>query len=166
MGVLTTFLLALASAALPVVNMEVALVAADAASTAPDWLLAAAAAVGQVAGKTLYYLLGAGVISPSRLLGGDRGRRRPARPVGPRRALWAVRLAAVQAWAQQRPWGPAALTFVSAVTGLPPFAVTSFAAGTLRVPLWLFWATGLSGRFLRFLAVVGVGGRLTEWLLA
>lgn len=163
MAVLTTFLLALASAALPVVNMEVALVGAVAASSAPGWLLAAAAAVGQVAGKTLYYLLGAGVISPSRLLG--RPGRGTRRPPGPRRTRWAVRFAAVQAWAQQRPWGPGALTFVSAVTGLPPFAVTSFAAGTLRVPLWLFLATGLSGRFLRFLAVVGAGGELTDRLV-
>ncbi len=146
----------------PVVNMELTVVAVAGASTVPGWLLALSAAVGQVAGKTLYYLVGAGVISTVPAL---RRRRGIDGPPSPRRTRWSLRLAAVQAWAELRPWGPGALTFVSAVTGLPPFAVTSLLAGTLRVPLWLFWATGVGGRFLRFLAVVSAGDRVTEWLI-
>ena len=151
----------MASAVVPVVNMELTVVAVAGASTVPGWVLALTAAVGQVAGKTLYYLVGAGVISTVPAL--RRGGR--TRPPSARRTRWALRIAAVQAWAALRPWGPGALTFVSAVTGLPPFAVTSLLAGTLRVPLWLFWATGVGGRFLRFLAVVGAGERVTQWLV-
>jgi membrane protein YqaA with SNARE-associated domain len=160
--VVTTALLAVASAVVPVVNLEVALLGVAAASRAPEWVLALTAAVGQVAGKTLYYLVGSGVIAR---VPGLRRRAGAPRPPSVRRARWALRLAAVQAWAVARPWGPGALTFASALTGLPPFAVTSLLAGTLRMPLWLFWATGVAGRFLRFLAVLGAGSRAAEWLV-
>lgn len=161
--VLSTYLAGLTSALLIVVSIDLIIVGVDAASATPPWVIALAAALGQVTGKTFYYLLGAGVISraPSLHLPG----RRAAGPPSPRRARAAVRLAAVQAWAAARPWGPAALILWSAAVGLPPFAATSVVAGALRMPLWLFWVTGVAGRFLRFLAILGAGGELLDrWL--
>ncbi|CAA9432942.1 MAG: hypothetical protein AVDCRST_MAG35-2737, partial [uncultured Quadrisphaera sp.] len=90
---LTTALLAVASAVVPVVNLEVTLLGVSAASRAPGWVLALTAAVGQVAGKTLYYLVGAGVIAR---VPGLRRARRAARPPSARRTRWSLRLAAVQ----------------------------------------------------------------------
>jgi len=162
---LTALVLGFTSAVIPVVSVELGLVAMARASAVPDWLLALAAAVGQVGGKTLWYLVGAGVIS--RMPGWHRRAGRGRRPRAPsaRRALWAVRLAALQAWVGERPWGPGALNFVSALTSVPPFAVYSVLAGTLRMPLPVFLVTGLAGRYLRLLAVLGAGGQLLGWLL-
>ena len=56
--------------------------------------------------------------------------------------------------AEGRPWFTAGLLFVSASTGIPPYAITAVLAGTLRVPFWIFMVTGLAGRGLRFWAVV------------
>lgn len=165
----STYLLGLSSALLVVLSIDVLILGVDAASGTPPWAVALAAALGQVTGKTFYYLLGSGVVArvPSLHL----RRRRPgsagseAAPLSPRRARAALRLAALQAWAAARPWGPAALILWSAAVGLPPFAATSVVAGALRMPLWLFWVTGVAGRFLRFLAILGAGGELlTRWL--
>lgn len=149
--VLATLGLALASALVPLINIEAALVAAAALGDAPAWVLALAATVGQMAGKMLFYALGAGLISHPRL-------RRRSRTSD----RWTARMAAVTAWAERRPWGPTAVILVSSFTGLPPFAVTSVLAGTLRMRWWLFLASGSCGRFLRFLAVVGAGGELLD----
>ena len=65
--------------------------------------------------------------------------------------------ASLERWherAEGRPWFTAALLFVSAATGFPPYAVTAVLAGTLRVPFWIFLVTGTLGRGLRFWAVV------------
>ena len=65
--------------------------------------------------------------------------------------------ASLETWharAEGRPWFTAGLLFVSASTGIPPYAVTAVLAGTLGVPFWIFMVTGLLGRGLRFWAVV------------
>jgi membrane protein YqaA with SNARE-associated domain len=53
-----------------------------------------------------------------------------------------------------------ALVFVSALTGLPPFAVLSVLAGQLRMSLALFLGLGFAGRWLRFAGVLAG----TSWL--
>lgn len=149
-----TFFYCLLSAIVPVANAEVYLVGVALTTDSPPLLLALAAASGQVLGKMAFYLLGRGVIDVSRL-------RRHARTGG----RWTARMAGVTAWCGQHPWGPSAVTLVSAAAGLPPFAVVSVLAGTLRMRWWLFALCGLVGRFVRFLAVLLAPGLVPAGLL-
>jgi membrane protein YqaA with SNARE-associated domain len=130
------------SALLPLINIETIL--AVAVSRAPDhtWALLVAATVGQMLGKILWYW------------GGTHVERAP----WVRRNLEKPRAkASLDKWharAEGRPWFTAGLLFVSAATGIPPYAVTAVLAGVLRVPLWIFLVTGVLGRGLRFWAVL------------
>ena len=144
---------ALLSALIPVLNVEAYLLAAAVTSDVSAVLLAAVAAAGQMAGKMLYYLMGRGVIDVARL-------RRKSAATG----RWAVRMAAVRSWCEQHAWGTVGLTLVSAFVGLPPFAVFSVLAGSLRVPWVLFLGAGLVGRFGRFLAILLAPGLLPDGL--
>lgn len=131
------------SALLPLINIEAILVVA--VTQAPDvmWVLIAAATIGQMLGKILWYWGGMHLD----------------------RAPWVARhfekpkaQASLAKWherAEGRPWFTAGLLFVSASTGFPPYALTAVLAGTLRVPFATFLVTGLLGRGLRFWAVVG-----------
>jgi membrane protein YqaA with SNARE-associated domain len=105
--------------------------------------LALAGAAGQVAGKLAYYLVGRGLLDVARLRGGGRAKGR-----------WADRMTAVEAWCRRHPWGPSAVTAVSAFAGVPPYAVVSVLAGTVGMRWWLFVVVSLAGRFLRFWLLV------------
>ena len=70
----------------------------------------------------------------------------------------------VTAWCDRHAWGPSAVTAVSAFVGLPPFAVVSVLAGTVRMRWWLFAVIGLAGRFGRFLAILLAPGLLPDGL--
>lgn len=154
MVVAATFLWCLLSALVPVVNAEVYLLGVAVASSAPPWLLALAAAGGQVTGKLVFYLAGLGVLDVRRI------RRR-----GASTGRWSRRLATAQGWVDRHRWGPGALCLASALTGLPPFAAVSLLAGTLRMRWWLFVVTAMAGRYVRFLLVLLSPGLLPEgWL--
>ena len=128
----------------PVVNIETYLVAATALMPGAP-ALAAAAALGQMAAKTLLFLGGRGVVNvPSRQL-------ERARDI-------AARFAA-------RGRSAPALVFTSALTGLPPFYVVSVAAGMGGLRAGPFVVAGLAGRFLRFGAVFAAPAALL-WVLS
>jgi membrane protein YqaA with SNARE-associated domain len=137
------------SALVPLINIEAYLgVRGAVASVQGVWLLGLVAAVGQMIGKVVWYYLGANAL--------DWGwvRRRVERPRTQARLLrWRDRT-------RERPLFSGLLVFVSAVTGLPPFAVIAVVAGQLRMSLPLFVVLGLLGRWLRFAAVLGGA----EWL--
>lgn len=143
--------LAALSAVVPLINIEAIIVLAAAKDSAPGWLLVVMSAVGQMAGKLFWYYGGRelqrfGFVS-----------RRMAKP----RAQ-----AAMERWrgrTEGRPWFTAGLLFVSAVVGLPPYAVLAVVAGALRVRLSVFLATGLLGRALRFWAVIGGATAVVSW---
>ena len=130
------------SALLPLINIEAILAVAVTQAPGHTWALILAATVGQMLGKILWYWGGMHV----------------------EHAPWVHRhlekpkaKASLEKWherAEGRPWFTAALLFVSASIGFPPYAVTAVLAGILRVPLWIFLVTGLVGRGLRFWAVV------------
>jgi membrane protein YqaA with SNARE-associated domain len=141
--------LAFVSALIPLVNIEAVLVVRGAvADIDQKWLLALAAAAGQMVGKVIWYLLGASALHWGWI------RRKVEQPRN------AARLEAWRARTHDRPVLAGLLVLVSAATGLPPFAVLSVLAGQLRMSLWLFCSLGLVGRWLRFFAVLGGG----EWL--
>lgn len=144
----------LISALVPVVNAEIYLVGlVTQQPQLPWWLVGLAAAVGQLAGKLVFYYAGRGSLRlPARL-----------RRDSERRGRWSARLARLQQTCRDRPVWTAGVLVTAAVVGLPPFAATSFVAGVARVSLGTFLATGLLGRFVRFSAIAAAPGLLSTW---
>lgn len=131
------------SALFPLINIEAILaVAAHNDPLAALWL-AAVAAVGQMAGKVIWYLAGA---NTERFAWVHRRMERPRAKAA--MAKWHAR-------AVGRPWYTAGLLFFSALVGFPPYAVIAVLAGVIRAPFWVFLVSGFVGRFLRFWLVVG-----------
>lgn len=132
---LATFAFALAGGLLPGLSIEGYVLAVSAASAeAGMFPVVVAAALGQMAAKSLVYLSGRGVVSLTPRPDDDRLRR------------VAMRLAR----AERR---TTALILTSALTSVPPFYAVSLAAGSLRVPFRTFFAAGCAGGLLRFAAV-------------
>lgn len=142
----------IASALVPLINIELFL--GGAITQAPNhfWGLVVAATIGQMIGKILWYWGGMHV---------DRA------PWVHRQLQKPKAQASLDKWharAEGRPWFTAGLLLFSAATGFPPYAVTAVLAGTLRVNFWIFIATGLIGRGVRFWAVVaGTSSLLHLW---
>ena len=142
--ILTTLLVAFGSAVIPFINIEAYLAAVAAAvQDFGVWWVAGAAAVGQTAGKVgLYYAA-------------DWAMRLP----------WIKRKMATPKWKEsyerwstrvnEHPNQTAALLFASASLGFPPLYVMAVLAGQLRVNLTLFVTTCLTGRYIRFLVILG-----------
>jgi membrane protein YqaA with SNARE-associated domain len=138
------FLVGVASALVPLINIEAYLgVRGAVASVGNLYLLGFVAAFGQMLGKIVWYYVGASSLNWSWI------RRQAEKPKN------AARLESWRTRTHDRPWFASGLVFVSAFTGLPPFAVLSVLAGQLRMSLTLFCVIGLVGRWLRFVAVLG-----------
>jgi membrane protein YqaA with SNARE-associated domain len=137
------------SALFPVVNIETLLAVRSAVAGVDEmWALALVAAIGQMAGKLIWYYLGANSLHWGWV------RRKVEQPKSAARLeLWRTRV-------HDRPVLTGLLTLVSAAVGVPPFAILSVLAGQLKMNLWLFVSLGLLGRWVRFLAVLSGG----EWL--
>ena len=149
-NVLALLGLGFVSALVPLVNIEAVLGARGSVAGMADslWLLSLAAAVGQMAGKLIWYYLGANSLQWAWV------RKRIERPKPQARLeKWRTRT-------QERPVVAGALVFASAASGFPPFAILSVLAGQLRMNLVQFFVLGLVGRWLRFAAVLGGA----EWL--
>lgn len=133
---LGTFVFCVLSGLLPFMNSEVFLLYVGSTATPADLVpLAVLAALGQMCAKSLLYLGGRGVLKiPA-------GRHQP-------------RIDALRTRLSGRRGTAAGLTFVSALTGLPPFYVLSVLAGTLGWPFAGFVLCGTAGRGLRFAAVL------------
>jgi membrane protein YqaA with SNARE-associated domain len=141
------------SALVPVVNIEAVLAVRSAVTNVHAmWALALVAAVAQMAGKLLWYYLGANSLHWRWV------RRKVEQPKNAARLeLWRTRV-------HDRPVLTGVLTLASAAIGLPPFAVVSVLAGQLRMSLWLFCSVGVLGRWIRFLVILGCGDWLGGWL--
>ena len=148
----TVFGASVASALLPLVNIEAILAVAATQRPSLEVGLVIAATLGQMVGKLLWYWGGMNLD----------------------RAAWIHRYlekpkakAALERWHERsegRPWFTAGLLLFSAAAGFPPYAVTAVVAGMLRVPLSVFVVTGLVGRGLRFWAVgAGTSSLLDLW---
>lgn len=139
------FVLAFVSAFVPLVSIELALVGAAATGTSGRLLVAQVlvAAAGQMVGKSCFFLGGRTAFARSTR------RKKPRRRS--RSAQWLARLAARAAGQRA---AAAVTVFVSAVTGLPPFALVSALAGAWRLRLPSFFVLGLAGRSARFASVL------------
>ena len=141
-----------ASALLPLINIEAILAVTISQQDDHAFALVVAATVGQMIGKTLWYW---GAVEVERAPWVRRQLEKPKAQAT--LARWHER-------AEGRPWFTGGLLFVSALTGFPPYAVTAVLAGTLRVNFWIFLVTGLLGRGLRFWLVVVGASTFLSWL--
>ena len=142
----STFGVGLASALLPLINIEVYLGALAAEQVAGVWPLALVAAAGQMAGKVAYFYLGQNSLS-------WRWVRRKTES-----AKFQARLATWQHRIGGRPWVGGLLVFVAASAGIPPLAIISIIVGSLRMSFPVFLVMGFAGRTLRFAAILGSVG--------
>jgi membrane protein YqaA with SNARE-associated domain len=140
------FLLALLAGFVPFVSVELALIVS--AATHPSLsvllVLAVAAAAGLMVGKGCFFPGGRSAYSWSR--------RRSRRP--------RLRLPAFLNRATGKPRVAAATVFVSAATGVPPFAVVSPLAGGWHLRLSSFLVVGFAGKSARFAGIVLVPGAM------
>jgi membrane protein YqaA with SNARE-associated domain len=148
--ILTTLLVAFGSAVIPFINIEAYLAAVGAAikDIGVGWV-ALAAAVGQTAGKVaLYHASGWAMRLPwiKKKMATPKWKESYDR--------WSVRV-------HERPNQTALLLFASASLGFPPLYVMAVLAGQMKVRLWLFISTCLTGRFIRFLVILGAA----DWFI-
>jgi len=138
-----TFLFSLAGSLVPILSIEAFLLAVGAARPCVAiLLLPAAATLGQMAGKSLVYRSGAGLLRLP-LPGSVRVRDAMSRLSGSK-------------------LGPTAFVLASALTGLPPFYAVSLAAGALGVPFGRFMAAGSCGALLRFTTLLALASLVTS----
>ena len=114
----------IASALIPLINIEVYLVGMAAVSAREGvWLLAAVGGLGQMLGKLVWYYLGANALRWGWV------RKKVEKPKAKAKLeLWQRRT-------QDRPLIGGLLLFASAVSGFPPFAIVAVLAGQLRMNL-------------------------------
>ena len=148
---LTVFAVSFVSALVPLVNAEAFLAWVASLDGAPLVLCAAIAAVGQVAGKLIWYYAGMRTVEVGWVQ---------------RRLEKARREETLEKWRAQtqgRPVATTTLVFSAAFVGLPPYLAVAAVAGLLGVGVKLFIVTGLVGRFLRFWLVLELAAY--SWLL-
>jgi membrane protein YqaA with SNARE-associated domain len=137
-------LVSIASALVPLINIELYLVGlSTVSSTEGIWLFALLAGLGQMLGKIVWYFLGSNSLRWGWI------RRKVEKPKAKAKLeLWQRRT-------HDRPAIGAVLLFASSLGGVPPLAVTAVLAGQLRMQLAVFAVVILIGRTLRFAAVLG-----------
>ena len=132
-----TFAVGAISSVVPIVSIEVFLVAMTLAHGTADAVpLIALATMGQVIGKLPVY-------ATTRGLAALPGRQR----------RWIER---VRAWVARLGNRPNIVLAMSAVFGLPPFSIISTAAGALAIRMRTFCAVVAAGRAIRFTALVAI----------
>lgn len=143
-----------ASALVPLINLEVYLIGlAAVVGTEQLWLLAAVAGLGQMIGKVVWYYLGANALRWGWV------RKKMETPKAQ---------AKLEHWRQRtqdRPLAGAALLLVSGFTGFPPFAIVAVLAGQLRMDLTLFVTVTFVSRSLRFAVFLYFGEQATRLFL-
>lgn len=135
---LTTFGVAVLSAVIPVINIEIYLLGASALAPREMVIpLIVAGTLGQVVGKIALYYAGTGALKL------------------PGKRLKAA-LQKMNTQMQERPNMGGALVFVSATAGLPPYYLVTLAAGAARMNLAMFLIVSFVGRLIRFAIVVAI----------
>lgn len=164
-----TLAVALGSALLPVINVEVFVLGLMAGEPAARWyLVGAAVAIGQMAGKLVYYLAARGSIKLPAVL---HERLHRPRPASPSRERWRVRtkwlrakVEAIRERCHRHPKWMVGTYGVSSVLGLPPFMATTVLAGLVHMPMSRFVSVGLAGRFVRYCVLAACPAVFAHWM--
>jgi membrane protein YqaA with SNARE-associated domain len=143
---LSIFGISIASALVPLINIELILAGlATQTSLGATLGIALAAGTGQTIGKVIWWFAAEKSME----------------------SRWVQRKLEKQKWREayddwsrrihERPWYAALVIFVSSAGGIPPLLVLAIVAGSLKMPLWAFVPTVWVGRVLRFwLILAGV----------
>lgn len=148
---LSLFGVAVASAFIPVISIEAYVAGLYLLSPTALWLGAAVAAVGQTAGKIVWYYIGQNAARWPWL-----GRKMAHPKFKARTESWQAKL-------EGRPWLSALVLALSAVVGIPPLAIMAVVAGHLRIRVWLFIVVVGLGRFARFVGATEAVTWLGRW---
>jgi membrane protein YqaA with SNARE-associated domain len=157
---------AFGSALIPLISVEIFLIGLVTQQPDIPWLLLGAViAVGQVAGKLVYYYAARGSLHLPAFM-----KRKPGVP-SPRRDRWAMRTKRLRMWVEtiterchRHPHWMLGTYSVSSVVGVPPFMATSVLAGLVRMKLGTFLSAGLLGRFIRFSVLAASPAIVAGWL--
>jgi membrane protein YqaA with SNARE-associated domain len=162
---------AFCSAVVPVINIEIFLIAmaTNEASAPWQWLaLGAVVAAGQTAGKLLYYLAARESLEMPKFL-----RRKPTddQPITQRRLRWRNRTERWRAMidritekCHRHPAWMMGTYGVSSVIGIPPYMAVVVIAGLVRMSLLSFLSVGFLGRCLRFTVLAASPELVAAWL--
>jgi membrane protein YqaA with SNARE-associated domain len=160
---------AFGSALVPLISIEVFVIGLVSSQPGVHWLaIGGVVAVGQVAGKLLYYLAARGSIRLPDFLHNRLFRERmPSR----RRERWRLRtkslrakLDALRERCHRHPHWMTGTFGISSVIGLPPFMATSVLAGLAKMSMSTFVAAGLLGRWIRFSLLAASPALFAGWL--
>lgn len=154
---------AFGSALLPLISVEIFLIGLVTREPGLPWLaLGAVIAVGQVAGKLVYYYAARGSFHLPELL------HRKPKIGGSER--FALRTKRVRAWfarlterCRRHPHWMFGTYAVSSLVGVPPYMATTIMAGLVRMNLTAFLSAGLLGRFIRFSMLAASPALFTSW---
>lgn len=160
---------AFGSALVPLVSIEVFVLALVTQEPGISWAaLAAVVAVGQVGGKLFYYLAARGSIHLPAFL----HRKPKVKVLTARRQRWQSRTKRMRGWVdslrekcERHPHWMAGTYTVSSVLGLPPYMAMTVLAGLVRMRLATFVWAGLAGRFARFSVLASSPALVGAWLL-
>jgi len=160
---------ALGSALIPLISVEIFLVGLALEQPHIPWLfLGAVVAVGQVSGKLLYYYAARGDVHLPAFM----HRNRTEKLDTPRRQRWHRWTKRLRVWVEtlrekchRHPRWMVGTYGISSVLGLPPFMATSVLAGMVRMSLPAFIGAGLVGRFIRFSALAASPAICAHWFL-
>lgn len=142
---LTTFGVSVASALIPLINIELYVGSLSALGAGSAIAHGVVAGAGQSVGKIVWYEVA------RRSIESKWAEKKMSSPkVRASYDRWVGRM-------EGRPWYAGAIMFVSAFAGIPPLLVMAAVAGALKMPMWIFLPTIFVGRSLRFwLIIVGV----------
>jgi len=164
---LLSFGIALSSALLPLVSVEVFVITMASSQPTLHWAaIAAVVAVGQVLGKVPYFLAARGSIHLPAFM-----HRTPRqRPPSERRERWRMRtkrlrraLDVVRERCHQHQRWMIGTYGVSSVMGLPPYMALVVLTGLANMRMSLFIGMGLAGRFVRFALLASAPALFIGW---
>lgn len=135
---LSTFAVSVASALLPLINVELYLAGVGAVGAGAALSLAVSAAAGQTLGKVIWYEVARHGIDSELAQ-----KKMSSRKVRASYDRWVARM-------EGRPAYAGLIMFLSSFLGVPPLLVMAAVAGALKMPMWLFLPTVFIGRALRF----------------
>jgi membrane protein YqaA with SNARE-associated domain len=162
---------AFGSALLPLVSVELFVLGLVASEPSVPWLaIGGAVAVGQIAGKLIYFLAARGSIKLPRKLH-DRLHR--VRAPSARRERWDLRtkslrgkLDGLRERCHRHPHWMVGTYGVSSLIGMPPFMATSVLAGLAKMSMSMFIGAGLVGRWIRFSVLAASPALFAGWMHA
>lgn len=159
---------AFGSALLPLISVEIFLIGLATQQPHIHWLaLGAVVAVGQVAGKLIYYYAARGSLHLPAFM---HRKSKLGAAASARRERWRMRTKRLRGWVEllrekchRHPHWMVTTYGLSSVLGLPPFMATSVLAGMVRMKLSAFLSAGLAGRFIRFSIIAASPALIASW---